>query len=142
MKDQQMINVMAERQPMPEGSNSELQQSQLKVAKLLQENAQLELVQQQTERLLSVQGSQIRERVRLELERMDSALQAKEQSLQELRTKAEELQINLNHKIQELQIQLAEKMLLVESRNNEVSHLKATIQHLSEQLVQQGSRRT
>ncbi len=137
MSEQQLTDLRTGRQPGADTGNSELQMARKEIAKLLQENAQLEFVQQQTERLLSVQGSQMREGVRIEIERMDAALQTKERELQELRAKTEAVQKQLHHKIHDLQIELAEKILLLESRNNEVMELKATIHRLSEQLAQQ-----
>jgi chromosome segregation ATPase len=133
MSAQQLTTMVGGVQVQADTDISELQEARKEIAKLRRENAQLELIQQQTERLLSVQGDQMRERVRTELRRMDTALQQKEQELQELRA----LQKQLNQKIHALQIELAEKMLLLETRINEVNQLKSTVQRLSENSLEQ-----
>jgi chromosome segregation ATPase len=138
MKEQQPMKLMPERQPTgPEHSSAEHYRAPGRIAQLLKANAQLQFIQQQTERLLSAQGKQMRERVKLELERLDAELDAKEQALRDLRAKSDDLQTYFDQKIRELEIQLAEKMLLVESRNTEVSALKVTVQRLSQQLAEQ-----
>lgn len=138
MSVQQLSTLMPGGQSEEDTSTSELQQARKEIAQLLQENAQLEFVQQQTERLLSVQGNQIRETVKIELERMDAALQTREQELQELHA----LQRHMNDKIHTLQIELAEKILLLEARTTEVIQLKAIIHRLSEHPGQQAAKGT
>jgi ribosome-associated translation inhibitor RaiA len=135
MKHQRLQSLPAEKQIEPDSGASELHQARIKIAALLQQNLQLEFAQKQTERLLSVQGEQIRERVRAEFEKLDMQLQEKDQTLQKLQSNADALEANLNAKIRELQVQLAEKTLIIESRNKEVNDLKAAINSLSQRLT-------
>ncbi|HEU4343474.1 MAG TPA: hypothetical protein VFU31_18145 [Candidatus Binatia bacterium] len=130
MKHQRLQSLPAERRVEPDSSAAELEQARIKIAELLRQNLQLEFAQKQTERLLSVQGEQIRERVRAEFEKMDMQLQQKEQARQKLQATADALERDLNAKIHELQVQLAEKTLFLESRNKEANDLKATVNAL------------
>ena len=113
--------------------HTELASARTELAALREQNSQLEYARIQTEKLLSVQGEQIRERVRAELEHLDKRLREKEQALQTSQRKADETDAFLNSKIHELRLQVVEKQLLLESRSNEVNELKTTVSRLSEE---------
>ncbi len=91
------------------------------IAALRERAEQLELLQKQTERLLSVQAEQIRQRVRAELEELDARLASKDRELHAVRESAAEAQANLNATI------------------GEIADLKARASGLSEQAAQMAS---
>ena len=115
---------------------SELQQAHSEIAALRVQAAQIELLQKQTERLLSAQAEQIRDRVRSELAAVDACLKQKEHELQTEQDSAAESQVRFKGKIERLQIELAEKRLLLAERDHEISDLKEQSRNLLERLAQ------
>ena len=113
---------------------SELQQAHADIATLLEQKSKLELLQTQTERLLSAQADQIRQQVRAELATLENRLNEKDQMLQAAQQRIAQSEEHFNAKVSELQLQLAEKHLLLETRNSEVENLKVHISRLSEQV--------
>jgi chromosome segregation ATPase len=113
---------------------SELQQAHADIATLLEQKSKLELLQTQTERLLSAQADQIRQQVRAELATLENRLNEKDQMLQAAQQRIAQSEEHFNVKVSELQFQLAEKQLFLETRNSEVENLKVHISRLSEQV--------
>ncbi len=127
---------LSEGQSLLDHRASELQQAQSELAALREQAAQLELLQKQTERLLSAQAEQIRDRVRCELAAVEACLKQKERELQAEQDSAAESQVRLHGNIERLQIELAEKRLLLEERDHEISDLKEQSRNLPERLAQ------
>jgi chromosome segregation ATPase len=117
-----------------DSQTSELQQAHADIATLLEQKSRLELLQTQTERLLSAQADQIRQQVRAELATLEDRLNEKDQMLQAAQQRTAQSEEHFNAKVSELQLQLAEKQLLLETRNSEVENLKVHISGLSEQV--------
>ncbi len=113
---------------------SELQQAHSDITTLLEQKSKLELLQTQTERLLSAQADQIRQQVRAELATLENRLNEKDQMLQAAQQRIAQSEEHFNAKVSELQLQLAEKQLLLETRNSEIENLKPHISRLSEQV--------
>ncbi len=74
-----------------------------------------------TERFLMAQAEQIRQRVRAELQELDSRLHEKDKML-----------ITVENRITDLQLQLVEKQLLLDARNIEINDLKVAVNRLSQ----------
>jgi chromosome segregation ATPase len=126
---------LADGQSSLEQRTDELQDARSQIAALRERTAQLDLLQKQTERLLSVQAEQIRQRVRAELANLDACLTSKDHELQALRESAAEAQANLNATISDLRIQLLEKQRQLENTTGESADLKASVSGLSEQIA-------
>lgn len=126
---------LAERENLVEQRAGELAQAQLEIAALREQSAQLDLLQKQTDRLLAAQAEQLRHRVCAELATLDARLIEKERELQAARDSAAESQASYHAKIDRLQIELAEKQLLVEGREREISDLKEQSRNLLERLA-------
>jgi chromosome segregation ATPase len=94
---------------------SELQQAHSEIAALREQVAQIELLQKQTEHLISAQAEQIRDHFRSELAAVDACLKQKER---------------------ELQTELAGKGLLLAERDHEISDLKEQSRNQLEHLAQ------
>ena len=127
---------LSEGQSLLDHRASELQQAHSEIAALREQAAQLELLQKQTEQLLSAQAEQIRDRVRCELAAVDACLKQKERELQAERDSAADSQVRLYGKVERLQIELAEKRLLLEERDHEISDLKEQSRNQLEHLAQ------
>ena len=115
---------------------SELQQAHSEIAALREQATQVELLQKQTERLLSAQAEQIRDRVSSELAALDACLKQKERELQTEQDSAAESQVGLHGNIERLQTEREEKRLLLEERDHEISDLKEQSRNLRERLAQ------
>ncbi len=113
---------------------SELQQAQADITTLIEQKAKLELLQTQTERLLSAQADQIRQQVRAELATLENNLQEKDERLRATQQRIAQSEEYFDAKVSGLQLQLAEKQLLVEARQSEIDNLKLHISQLSEQM--------
>jgi chromosome segregation ATPase len=127
---------LADGQSSVEQRTGELQEARSEIAALRERAAQLDLLQKQTERLLTVQAEQIRQRVRAELADLDARLASKDRELQAVRESAAELQASLNATIGGLRLELAEKLDLAEGRDKEVSDLREKTRGLLEQIAQ------
>ena len=127
---------LSEGQSLLDHRASELQQAHAEIAALREQAAQIELLQKQTEHLLSAQAEQIRDRVRSELAAVEACLKQKERELQTEKDSAAESQVRLHGKIERLQIELAEKPLLLAERDHEISDLKEQSRNLIERLAQ------
>ncbi|HSQ20504.1 MAG TPA: hypothetical protein VLR92_09025, partial [Blastocatellia bacterium] len=117
-----------------ESHTFELQQAHTDIAALIEQKAKLELLQTQTERLLSAQADQIRQQVRAELATLENALHDKDERLEAAQQRIVQSEEHFNAKVSALQLQLAEKQLLLESRYSEIENLKLQISRLSEQV--------
>ena len=127
---------LADGQNSLEQRTGELQEARSEIAALRERAAQLDLLQKQTERLLAVQAEQIRQRVHAELADLDARLASKDRELQAVRESAAELQASFNATIGGLRLELAEKLELVQGRDNDVSGLKEKTRGLLEQIAQ------
>ena len=103
------------------------QQAKADVIEIVEQKTRLELLQKQTERLLSAQAKQIRTGVRAEIERLERQLMDKESELR----KCQACTMDLQHR-------LAEMQLLSESRAVQIEDLKAE----NVRLLQEISRRS
>jgi chromosome segregation ATPase len=81
--------------------------------------------QKQAERFLAAQAEQIRQHVKAELRELDARLHEKAALLQCVASR-----------VTDLQLQLAEKQLILDARNTEVNDLKTLVSKLSQQLAQ------
>jgi chromosome segregation ATPase len=84
--------------------------------------------------LAATQAQQIRERVKAEVGTLDAQLVEKETALRVLADRARELESVFGARIEDLQIRLAEKQSLVESRNIEMTDLRSQINDLLAQI--------
>ena len=107
----------------------ELRRARCEMAALQEQAHHFELLQQQTERLLSAQGEQARQRFKAALEEMDGRANESDRKLDELQQRSDA-------KIAELELQLAEKQLLLEGRNDEIDRLKTSAAGLTAQIAQ------
>jgi len=125
---------LAERDADLDSHTSELQQAHSDIATLREQKSKLELLQTQTERLLSAQADQIRQQVQAELATLENRLSEQDEALQAAQRQNAQSEQHFSAKISELQIQLAENQLLLESRNTEIGNLKIQVSGLSEQV--------
>ena len=121
---------LAEQQNLLNRGDTELQEKQSAISALREEMARSEFARRQTEMLAATQAEQIRERVKAEVGTLDAQLVEKENALQVLAERARELESVFNARIDDLQIRLAEKQLLVESRSIEMTDLRSRINDL------------
>ncbi len=117
-----------------ENRTSELRQAHTNLAALVEQKEKLELLQTQTERLLSAQADQIRQQVRAELAALENSLHDKDELLETAQRRIVQSEERFNTKVSALQFQLAERQLLLESRSSENEDLKVQISRLSEQV--------
>jgi len=75
------------------------------------------------------------------LGRLETQLKQKDVEIESLRTSANGETVQLSNRINELQLQLAEKQLLADSRGAELDHLRTTVTELNEQLSEKESNR-
>lgn len=99
------------------------QQAKADVIEIVEQKTRLEMLQRQTERLLSAQAEQIRAGVRAEIESLERQLVDKESELQ----KSQACAMDLRHR-------LAEMQLLSESRAIQIDDLKAENVRLSQEI--------
>jgi len=128
---------LAEKQGLLDCRNTELEQARSEIAALQQQNSELEVLHKQTEKLLSVQGEQIRARVRTEIEALETQLRDGDGRLLAAQHQLNELQGHFDSRVRELQCELADKQLLNDSRATEIEDLKSQIHRLLEQSVQE-----
>jgi len=127
----------AEKQGLLDHSHTELERARSEIAALRQQNLELELRHNQTEKLLSVQGEQIRARIRTEIDMLETQLRERDAVLLTVRNQFNESQSNLESKIDELQCELADRRLLNVSRAAEIEDLKSQVNHLLEKNAQE-----
>ncbi len=99
------------------------QQAKADINEIVEQKTRLEMLQKQTERLLSAQAEQIRAGVRAEIESLERQLIEKESELQ----KSQACAMDLRHR-------LAEMQLLSESRTIQIDDLKADKVRLSQEI--------
>jgi hypothetical protein len=128
-----------EKQTLLNDSQSEIQHLRAQIAEISEQKTQLETLQRQTERLLSAQAEQIRAGVRAEIQASESQLMNKESELQRCHGWAKEVELCHAAELMELRLRFAETQLLSESRNLQITDLKAQNLRLSQQLAQRES---
>jgi chromosome segregation ATPase len=99
------------------------QQAKADISEIVEQKTRLEMLQKQTERLLSAQAEQIRAGVRAEIQSVESQLIDKQSELQ-----------NCQARVMDLQHRLAEMQLLSESRAVQIEDLKSEIVRLSQEI--------
>ena len=104
------------------------QQAKEDVIEIVEQKTRLEMLQKQTERLLSAQAEQIRAGVRAEIEHLERQLTDKESELQ----RCQACTMDLQHR-------LAEVQLLSESRAVQIEDLKAETVRLSQDISRRES---
>lgn len=128
---------LSETQSLRDREHTDLEQARSEISALRQQNSESELLHKQTAKLVSVQGEQIRERVRTEIEALEAQLRERDAGLLATRSRFNELQGNFETKINELQCQLAEAKLLNDGRAAEIDDLKSQVDRLREQSTQE-----
>ena len=129
LKDQ-----LAEQQTLLHRGDAELQEKQSAISALREEITRSDFARRQTEILAASQAEQIREQVKTEIGTLDAQLVEKETALKVLGDRARELESVFNARIDDLQIRLAEKQSLVESRDVEMAGLRSQINDLPAQI--------
>jgi chromosome segregation ATPase len=99
------------------------QQAKADISEIVEQKTRLEMLQKQTERLLSAQAEQIRAGVRAEIQSVESQLIDKQSELQ-----------NCQACVMDLQHRLAEMQLVSESRAVQIEDLKSEIVRLSQEI--------
>ena len=125
---------LAEQQTLLNRGDAELHEKQSEMSALQEEIARSEFARRQTEMLAATQAQQIRERVKAEVGTLDAQLAEKETALRVLADRARELESVFGARIDDLQIRLAEKQSLVESRDIEMADLRSQINELLAQV--------
>src|SRR3970282_922941 len=74
-------SALGEKQTLLDRNHTDLQRARSEIAALRQQSSELELLHKQTEKLLSVQGDQIRQRVRTEIEALETQLRERDAGL-------------------------------------------------------------
>jgi myosin heavy subunit len=128
-----------EKQTLVDQSECKTQQSEAHASEILEQKTRLELLQKQTERLLSAQAEQIRAGVRAEIEALESRLIDKDSELQSCHACAKEAELRHAAELMGLQRRLAEMQLLNETRNLQIADLKAENARLSQQIASTSS---
>jgi hypothetical protein len=119
---EQLSADLSEKQTLIGQNEIKSQQAKADINEIVEQKTRLEMLQKQTERLLSAQAEQIRAGVRAEIESLERQLVDKESELQKSRACA----MDLRHR-------LAEMQLLSESRAVQIDDLKAeTVRLLQE----------
>jgi chromosome segregation ATPase len=116
-----------------EHRTAELQNARTQIALLQQRVQQLELTGAQTEEATS-EGTRIRKTLQAEVVALRTAFEQKDLALRRNHTAAAELERRLNLQLRGLQSQVAEKQVLLETRNQEIDKLTAWINDLQEQI--------
>ena len=127
---------LAEKQSLLDGRDIELEHARSQVARVQQQNSDLEFLHRQTEKLLSVQGEQIRARIRTEVEALASQLREKDAQILAARSQLDESQAKFDSRVQDLQCELADKQLLSDRRAAEIEDLNSHINRLLEESAQ------
>ncbi|MGE5306398.1 MAG: hypothetical protein ACM3TN_24065 [Alphaproteobacteria bacterium] len=125
---------LAARQTELDGHAADLQQARSDIAALIDQKSQLELLQRQTERLLSAQAEQIRQQVGAELADLENRLGEKEEMLRAAQRQSALTEGHLGARISELELELTEKQLRLQSHHTEIDNLRSHLSALSEQL--------
>jgi chromosome segregation ATPase len=112
---------------------AELQSVRSETAALLQRIRQLELSGEHAEAAVS-EASGLREHLQTELVALRSTFEQTDSSLRENQALTRELEERLNSQLHDLQIQLAEKQELLETRGKEIGELTARTNELQEQI--------
>jgi hypothetical protein len=109
------------------------QQAKADVTEIVEQKSRLEMLQKQTERLLSAQAEQIRAGVRAEIEALERQLIDRESELQNCHACAKEVELSHAAELMELQHRLAEMQLLSETRALQIADLKVETVRLSQE---------
>jgi len=117
---------LEDRQRLWDQGHAELERLHSEIADLREGNSQSELSHRQID--------EDRQRTVASQQELTASLQAKEQELSIAHATANELKSQFDAATGELQLQLAERGLLAQSRVMEIGNLKAEVQRLSEQL--------
>ena len=120
---EQLSADLSEKQTLIGQNEIKSQQAKADINEIVEQKTRLEMLQKQTERLLSAQAEQIRAGVRTEIESLERQLVDKESELQ----KSHACAMDLRHR-------LAEMQLLSESRAVQIDDLKAETVRLSQEI--------
>jgi hypothetical protein len=120
---EQLSADLNEKQTLIGQNEMKSQQAKADVIEIVEQKTRLEILQKQTERLLSAQAEQIRTGVRAEIQHLERQLMDKVSELQ----KCQGGTMDLQHR-------LAEMQLLSESRAVQIEDLKAEIVRLSQEI--------
>ncbi|HUD00287.1 MAG TPA: hypothetical protein VMR88_17475, partial [Candidatus Polarisedimenticolaceae bacterium] len=120
---EQLSADLSEKQTLIGQNEIKSQQAKADINEIIEQKTRLEMLQKQTERLLSAQAEQIRAGVRTEIESLERQLVDKESELQ----KSHACAMDLRHR-------LAEMQLLSESRAVQIDDLKAETVRLSQEI--------
>ena len=120
---EQLSADLNEKQTLIGQNEMKSQQAKADVIEIVEQKTRLEMLQKQTERLLSAQAEQIRTGVRAEIQHLERQLMDKVSELQ----KCQGGTMDLQHR-------LAEMQLLSESRAVQIEDLKAEIGRLSQEI--------
>ena len=119
----QLSTDLNEKQTLIGQNEIKSQQAKADISEIVEQRTRLEMLQKQTERLLSAQAEQIRAGVRAEIQSLEKQLIEKESELQNSQACA----LDLQHR-------LAEMQLLSESRAVQIDDLKAENVRLSQEI--------
>ena len=117
---EQLSADLNEKQTLIGQNETKSQQAKADISEIVEQKTRLEMLQKQTERLLSAQAEQIRVGVRAEIQSMERQLIEKDSELQ----KCQACAMNLRHRFAEMQ-------LLSETRAVQIEDLKAETVRLS-----------
>jgi chromosome segregation ATPase len=120
---EQLSTDLNEKQTLIGQNEIKSQQAKADISEIVEQRTRLEMLQKQTERLLSAQAEQIRAGVRAEIQSLERQLIEKESELQ----KSQACAMDLQHR-------LAEMQLLSESRAVQIDDLKAENVRLSQEI--------
>ena len=132
-KVQQLTAELTAKQTLIGQNEINSQQAKADVTEIVEQKSRLEMLQKQTERLLSAQAEQIRAGVRAEIEAMERQLMDRESELQNCHACAKEAELNHAAELMELQHRLAEMQLLSETRALQIADLKIETVRLSQE---------
>jgi chromosome segregation ATPase len=130
------ISLLKEIERLLAERNGERQHAQREMTVLRERASHLEFLQKQTERLLSAQGEQLRQRFGFELTELDARLGEKEREIQAVRESAVEMEKRLNAEGAERDTLLAKLQSLLEERNKEIDRLRVEVAALQARLAQ------
>jgi hypothetical protein len=130
---QQLTAELTAKQTLIGQSEITSQQAKADVTEIVEEKTRLEMLQKQTERLLSAQAEQIRAGVRAEIDALERQLTDRNLELQNCHARAKEAELTRAAEIMELQHRLAEMQLLSETRALQIADLKIENVRLSQE---------
>jgi hypothetical protein len=125
---------LTEKQTLIGQSEIKSQQAIADVTEIVEQKTRLEMLQKQTERLLSAQAEQIRAGVRAEIQSLEKQLIDKESELQNCHACAKEAERSHAAELTRLQHRLAEMQLLSEARALQIADLKVETVRLSQEI--------